>query len=161
MTVLFRRGFHIKIDAVIGHIGVLLVDEVLRDANHIVHVFRTTRVIIGSEDVQRIHVFVVGLDVLFNQRFPISVEFVGSCYDFVVNVGEILDIVNIVPTRFQPPMNQVKGEVTARMAKMTAVVHGYPTNVHRDLSGFKSGEIHLFSSTSVVQADGHGLHGGL
>ena len=48
LTVLFRRRFHIKIDAVIGHIGVLLVDEVLGDADHVVHVLRTTRVIIGG-----------------------------------------------------------------------------------------------------------------
>ena len=55
----------------------------------------------------------------------------GSCYDFVVNVGEILDIMNIVP-RFQPPMNQVKARLF--VAKMTAVVHG-ATNVHWTFPG--------------------------
>ena len=134
----------------------LLVNQVLGDTNHVVHVFRAAWIIIRSEDVQRIHVFVIGLDVLVHQRFPVATGFVRTLYDFVIDVGEILDIMNIVPAGFKPTMNQIKGEIASCMTKMASVVNGHAAHVHRHLARFKGGEVHLLSASCVVQANGHG-----
>ncbi len=145
-----------KVHAIVGLVSVAFGDEVLGDANHVVHVLCATRVGIGSQDVQGIHVFVVGLDVSLDQSLPIAALFVGPVNDFVIDVGEILDVHDVVPAGFQPPVNEVKGEVAPSMPKMAAVVDRDATHVHRHLSGLESGERHLFSSPSVMDANGHG-----
>ena len=55
-------------------------------------------------------------------------------------------------------MNQIEGQITAGMAQMAPVVHGHATDVHRNLTGLERGEIHFFSSSGVVHANGHGIH---
>ena len=135
----------------------VLVDEVLCDSNHIVHVLRTTRVIVCPQDVERIHVFVVRLDVLVDQCFPIAFQFIGSMNDLVVDIGEILYIMHVVSARLEPSVNQIKREIASCMAEVATVVHRHATDIHRDLTGNKGGEIHLGSASGVVHTDGHGL----
>ena len=150
-----------EIDAVVGNVGMALVDEVLRDANHVIDVFRASRVNIGPKDVQSVHVLIVSIDVLLHESLPVPIKLVGTMDDFVINVGEVLDIVDIVAAGFKPPMNQVKSEVATGVSEVTAIVHGHAAHVHGHLPRFKRGEVHLLSPTRVVQTNGHGLQSGL
>ena len=124
-----------EVDTVVRLVGVTFVDKVLRDTNHVVNVFRASRIDISPQDVQGVHVLVIGLNVLLNQGLPVSIEFVGSVNDFVVNIGEILHIMNIVTACLKPTMNQIERQVAPSMTKMTAVVYGDTTYVHGHLSG--------------------------
>ena len=150
-----------EIDAVVGNVSMALVDEVLRDANHVINVFRASGVNVGPKDVQSVHVLVVSIDVFFHEGLPIPIDFVRTMNNLVVNIGEVLDVVNIVAAGFKPPMNQVKSEVATCMSEVTAVVDGHAAHVHGHLPRFERGEVHLLSPTRVVQTNGHGLQTGL
>ena len=137
------------------------VDQVLRNANHVLDVFRTARIVVGTEDVQSVHVLVVGFDVLLHEGFPIAVKFVRPLDDLIVDVREILNVVHVVAAGLKPPVNEVKRQVAACMTEMTAVVNGHTAHVHRDFSGLERGEVHLFSTSGVVQANRHVAQSGL
>ena len=96
LSVLVRSRFNMEVHAIIGFVGMTFVDEVLRDANHVVNVFRTARVDIRSQDVEGVHVLVVGLDVGIDQSLPITIKFVCTMDDFVIDIGEILHVMNVV-----------------------------------------------------------------
>ena len=137
------------------------VDEIFYDSNHVIDVFSAARVIVSPKDVECVHVFVVGLDVGVHQCFPIPIQFIGPHNDFVINVGEVLDIMNVKTRGFEPTVNQIKRKVTSSMPKVTSVIDRYATNIHRHLSGFHGRKIDLSSTAGVMQADGHGIHVGV
>ena len=158
MTVFFWSGFNVEIDPVIGLVSVAFLNQIRCNANHVVDVLGAPRVLVSPENVQRIHVFVVRLNVLVDQRFPIPVKFIGAMNDFVIDIGEILYVLHVVAAGFQPTMYQIEGQITARMAQVTSVVDGYTADVHGDLSRFQRGEVHLLATTGIMHANGHGLN---
>ena len=157
LTVFLWGGGDVEVHAVVGRIGVAALDQILNDADHAVDVFRAAGVMVGTQDVQRVHVLVVAFDHLVDQTEPVAVAcFVGPSDDFVVNVGEILDVIDVVPAGFQPPVNQVEREVTPGVPEVAAVVDRYTTDVHAHPSRAHGGERHLLSTTGVVDTQRHG-----
>ena len=85
-----------EVNAIVGLVGIAFVNQIFRDPNHFVHIVSAPWVVICTKNVQGIHVFVIRLDVGIDKGFPIPVQFICSDDDFVIDVGEVLNVMDII-----------------------------------------------------------------
>jgi hypothetical protein len=122
------------------------VNERLGNDIHLLDKISTTGIGIGTQDVQRIHVFIIGFDKGGDDFLPILAGISGSYNDFIIDISEILHVVDIVSTVLQPTVDKVEGDVTSGMAKVATVVYRNPTDVHLDLPRLEGRKLDLFST---------------
>ena len=77
---------------------------------------RGPRVDVGASDVQRVHGPEEIVDVPFCQFRRLDALLLGPLDDLVVDVGEILDMANVVSEVFQVPSQDVEGDVAEGVA---------------------------------------------
>ena len=117
-----------------------LVDEGLNHLDDFRHHFCDPWIVVGTENIQFVHGVVVVFDISVGNLQEIDAFLTGCVDDFVIDVGEVLDINHSPPARFQPTMNQIEGDVTSGVSKMRGRVWCDATDIHVDLArtrGFK------------------------
>ena len=70
--------------------------------------------------------------------------------DFVVDIGDIAHIGNVVAGRLQPTIDDVERHHHARMPDMAIIVNGHSADVHSDATGIYRGKDLLFTRQRVV-----------
>ena len=90
--------------------------QIFNNSNHIIYIISASRIIISSEDVEQVHILVICFDVIVNKPHPIDIHLVTPIDDFIINVREILDIVNIITACFKPSVYQIKCKIASSMS---------------------------------------------
>ena len=152
-----RKFAHRKIHITIGHpVSQALAFELTNQAGHLRHKVGGTRFVLGPLDAQRIGVLVQGVNHALGQG-PQGLAVVHRALDdFVVDVGDVAHIFDLVAAGFEPALHHIKGHHGAGVAQVAQVVDRHAAHIHahhtrRDRrKGFhRPGE-------RVVNAKGHG-----
>ena len=107
-------------------------NEALDYLYHVVDVVRRSRVVVGAQDAQSIHLLVKALDVVLRQLAYAPVVSLGHLNDAVFDVSEVLHVMDLVIPVFQVAAQHVKYDVrkgvtyVARAVQVgAAYVHGH------------------------------------
>ena len=117
-----------------------VLDHLLDD----VDIFGRFRVDIGRSDIEARGVFFVFLDIPAADGQVIGAFLVGFVDDFVVDIGEILDVGDLIAQVLEPPAQHVERADGAGVADMDIVIDGWPAGVDFDFSRFDGGEFLFF-----------------
>ena len=141
--------------AVIGGVGVALLDERLDHGDHGADLFGGAGAHIGIEHVGGTHDADELVGELRRDLGSRTALLVGALDDLVVDVGEVLGERDLVAARDEPATNHVKADERAGIADVDVVVDRGAAHVHADLAGLDGLELFLFMGSAVV--DTHSL----
>ena len=109
----------------------------LKDTNHVKHLrykLCGTRFGSRSGDAQCIKVFVHGINHAICQGSNGFSIFNRPLDDFVVNVGDVSNVSDLVTTDFEPPLNHIKSHVRSGMPNMTIIKYRHAADVHPNVT---------------------------
>ncbi len=91
-------------------------------------------VVVRSQDVQGFHVRLEEFDLAGGQVTPVHAG--GRCafQQRIIDVGDVLDVGDLLAAVPPGPVQQVKGDVAGGMAHVGGVVRGDSADVHRLLA---------------------------
>jgi len=121
---------HVEIDVALDLVGRALLDQRGYHGNNLVDVLRRARCHRRRLDAERLHIIEVFLDVLFRDRLLGRAFFRGACDDLVVDVGEVLDVEDVIAEVLEIAADHVEGHRGPAVPEVAAVVHGRPADVH-------------------------------
>ena len=75
--------------------------------------------------------------------------------DFVVDVGDVANVCDLVAAGFEPALNNIKGHIGASVSDMTQVIHRHAANIHADMASLCGREIGNSAGQRVVNAQAH------
>ena len=136
--------------AVIGSIGVTLLDQGLDHADHGADLFGRTRANIGIEHVGGAHNADELVGKLACHLGSSATLLVGALDDLVVHVGKILREGHLIALGHEPATNDVEANKGAGVADVDIVVDGGAAHVHADLALFDGCKLFLFMRGAVV-----------
>ena len=129
------EGLGAEIDvAVLGNVGVALVNEGLDDVDDGVHGLGGARVHGCGLDAQALGVDKVLLDIAVGDDVVGDALLVCLADDLVVNIGEVLHEGHLVAAVLEIAAQQVKHDERAGVADVEIVVHGRAARIHLDLA---------------------------
>ncbi len=142
-----HRVIHI---AIVGRVGVSLVDECLHHGNDLRHVLRRTRLAVGTRDSERLAIFLVGPDEALGQRRHRLAVFLRAVDDLVVDVGDVAHEVHVVTGSDQVATHEIEHDQHACVTEMAIVINGDAADVHADLAGHPRLEYFLATGQRIV-----------
>ena len=125
-------------------------NEALDYLYHAVDVVRRSRVVVGAQDAQSIHLLVKALDVVLRQLAYAPVVSLGHLNDAVFDVSEVLHVMDLVIPVFQVAAQHVKYDVRKGVTYVARAVQVGAAYVHGHLLP-KGSEVTLFAGEGVVQ----------
>ncbi|CCJ97232.1 hypothetical protein BN130_3809 [Cronobacter malonaticus 507] len=130
--VAFHREHHI---AIARDIRMAACDQLLNDFNNFRNMLRRARLAVRAQNIQRIEIFVHLGDHAVHQRHKIFAILVRAFNNFVVNIGNVTHVFQLIAEKTQVARHDVKRDKRAAMADVTEVVNGNTTHVHADFPG--------------------------
>ena len=121
--------------AVVRHISVTFGDQLFSEFNNFCDMVRRARLHIRAQNVQRIKIFVHFGDHAIHQRHKAFAIFIGAFDDFVVDIGNVAHILQLIAEETQIARNHVKSNKGTPVTDMTEIVNGDSTHVHADFPG--------------------------
>ena len=88
-----------------------------------------TDVVVGRQHPQRLHVVAEQLGLALGQLDPVDADLGGPLEQRVVDVGDVLDVGDLVPGVAPRPVEQVEGDVRRGVAEVGGVVRRDPADV--------------------------------
>lgn len=147
-----HREVHV---AVVGHVGVALLDEGLDHLLHGLDLVRGARADVGIEDAKAMHLLDEGVGELLCHIGGGTALLIGTVDDLVVHVGEVLGKGDLVALVHEVAADHVKREERARVANVNLVIDGGATDIHANLARLDGLELLLPVRLGIV--DAHGL----
>ena len=95
-------------------------------------------------------------NVFFRHLLPVDVFLVGALDDFIVNVGEVADVVHFVADVLEVAVHGVEYDTGAGVADVAVIVNGDAAYVHADFARCERGEFFFLTGQGVIQAQAHG-----
>ena len=141
--------------AVIGSIGMALLDKRLDHGDHGANLLGGAGAHIGIEHVGGAHDADELVGKLRRDLGGRAALLVGALDDLVVDIGEVLGKRDLVTARDEPAANHIKADERAGVANVDVVVDRGAAHVHADLAGLDGLELFLFMGSAVV--DTHSL----
>ena len=141
--------------AVIGCVGMALLDERLDHGDHGADLLGGAGAHIGIEHVGGAHDADELVGELRRDLGGRTALLVGALDDLVIDIGEVLGERDLVAARDEPATNHVKADERAGIADVDVVVDRGAAHVHADLAGLDGLELFLFMGSAVV--DTHSL----
>ncbi|VDZ74576.1 Uncharacterised protein [Atlantibacter hermannii] len=96
---------------------------------------RRTRFVIRAQNVQCIKIFMHFGHHAIHQRHKIFAVFIRTFDDFVINVGDVAHVLELVAQEAQVTRHYVKCHKRSPVTDMTEVVNRDTTHVHPDFPG--------------------------
>ena len=127
-----HREHHV---AVVRHIGVTALDQLLGDLNDFMNMVGRTRLAIRAQNIQGIKILVHFGDHAIHQRDKAFAIFISTFNDFVVDVGDVAHILQVIAQEAQVAGHHVERDKGTAMADMTEIVNRNTTHVHADFPG--------------------------
>jgi hypothetical protein len=111
--------------------------------------------VVGRQPVERGHLGQEGGDVAIAERKVVLAELASAAEHVVVDIGQVLDVDDVVAEVLEVPMQDVEAHVGERVPEVTGVVRGHAANVepHRPIPGRIEREAP--AAAGVVEAQGH------
>src|SRR5574337_29395 len=132
-----RRSPDLKIDIAIYGIRDALHYQGLDELDHLPDVLRGPRLLRRCSESQSLHILAIGLDLLLRQRFARLPQFRSPLDDLIVHIRIITRVVHLISLILQVAPDHIKGQRSARMADMRAIVHRRSAGVHPDLARYE------------------------
>ena len=123
--------------AVLGDIGVALVDQSLDHFDHSVDLLRCPGVHGRGLDVEARHILLALIDVSLGDDCGVDALFLGLLDDLVIDVREVGYIVDLVSFVFKIAPDRVKNDHGTRISDVDQVVDGGSAYIHAHLAGFE------------------------
>ena len=151
-----RVAAHGKVHiAVLGRVGMSLLDQALNHADHGADLLSGAGTHIRVEHVGAAHDGDELIRELLGHALGRTPLLVRTVDDLVVHVGEVLRKGHLVAGGHEPAANDVEADKRARVADVDVVVDRGTAHVHADLSLLDGGELGLLMRLGAVY-----LHGG-
>ena len=141
--------------AVIGGVGMALLDERLDHGDHGADLLGSAGAHIGIKHVGGAHDADELAGKLRRDLGGGTALLVGALDDLVVDVGEVLGKRDLVAARDEPAADHVEADERAGVTDVDVVVDCGAAHVHADLAGLDGLELFLFMGSAVV--DTHSL----
>ena len=146
----------VEVDSVVRGVGTVLVDQLLDEADHPVHVFGATRVVGDRADAQLAQELEVLFRVALGDRLPVLALGDRTVDDLVVDVRDVVHELDPVAPGDQPARDRVEDHRAHQVADVAVVVDGRAAGVELDLLRIEGLEGLLLPFETVVDADHHG-----
>ena len=127
-----RAPVHPEVYVAAGRVSVLFIHQVCDGIDDGGDLLGGPGVDVGALHVQSVHGPEEFSDVLFGQFFNADTPFLSPLNYFVVDVGEILDVTDLVTQMLKVAAQYVKDYIAERVSHMGVGVGSHPTNVHLD-----------------------------
>ena len=123
---------------------------------HLRDVLCRAREVVRRQPVQGRHLGQEGRHVPVAEGQVVLAQLAGTAQEIVVDIGQILDVDDVMAQVLQVPMQDVERKVREGMPQVTGVVRRHAAHVeaHRALAEWAEGE--RLAAKRVVQAEGHG-----
>ena len=141
--------------AVIGSIGMALLDKRLDHGDHGADLLGGAGAHIGIEHVGGTHDADELVGELRGDLGGRAALLIGALDDLVIDIGEVLGKRDFVATRDEPAADHIEADERAGVADVDVVVDRGAAHVHADLAGLDRLELFLFMGSAVV--DTHSL----
>ncbi len=135
-----------------GGVGVALVDEPLRQVDHLRDVLGALGLHGGALDVQLVHVHVELADELLGDFAGLFAHFARAFDDLVVDVREVADEVDVVPFVLEIAVEHVEDHAGAGVADVAEVVSRDAADVHVHVVVVGRGECFLVPFEGIVES---------
>ena len=142
-----------------GSVGELAFLEPPDQLEHLRHVARGARLVVGLFHAERRHVLVHGADVALGERRHALALLGGAADDLVVDVGDVAHVGDAQAAGAQPALHHVEHHHHARMPEMAVVVHGHAAHVHPHFARVQGHEVLLGARHRVIDTQ-HAVGGG-
>ena len=147
--------------AIVRRVGVAFFDERFNQGNHAGHGIGGARLFVRRQAAQRRFVFVHGVGEAGGEVGDGLAVFGGAGDDFVVDVGDVAHVMQLIAQRAQVAGDGVENDHHARMADVAVVVHGHAADVHADFACVQRAEEFFLPAQAVVKLQGaHGFSSG-
>ena len=143
------------VGAVIGAVGEPLLDQALNELGHFLDVIGRANQD-GLADVEIGGVFKKSLLVLGGVLLDAEMFAGGAVDDFVVHVGDVHDVADLIAALQQEAMQDVHGNHGAQVADVNVVVHRGPAGIHADFVVLRGSEGLGLGGERVVEMKWHG-----
>ncbi len=121
--------------AVIRHIGMAFGDQLLGNLDDLRNMMRRARLAVGTQNIQGVKILVHFGDHPIDQRDKAFAVFISALNDFVVDIGDIAHVLQLIAEKTQITRHNVKRDEGTPMADVTEIVNGNTTHVHADFPG--------------------------
>ena len=118
---------------------------------------RGSGILIRFQHIQPCHVFKVGLDEALGNVFHPLPVFSSTVKNFVVNIGEVLSIVDVVTPPQQIPPHCIPDNGRSRMSKMAVVINRNAAAIDLDAARLQRLKGFFMATERVVKRQ----HGGI
>ena len=88
---------------------------------------------IRLNQIQRSEIFVHHGYGTLGKRFGCFAVFIGPGDDFIVHIGDVTHVLNVVVEVAQITHQHIKTKISTGMAHVAEVIHGYATNIESHL----------------------------
>ena len=140
---------HPKIDVAVHRIGVALRLQRLYHADYRRYLSGSPGVTMRAQDIQRVHLFVILLDIRFGELSRGYADVVGGLNYLVVNIGEVLDVRDVVALVFKVAPHYVEHYGHHSVADVRGRVGRDAAHIHANFA-VGSGESLLFAGECAV-----------
>ena len=118
-------------------IGIAFINKGLYNIDNFLHMLGNTRVNMRASYVQLIHYFKISVDITPADVAPLHAFLIRRIDDFIVNIGKILNMQNVIAFMLQKTADNVPGYKGARVADMGMVVRRNAANIHIGFAGMQ------------------------
>jgi hypothetical protein len=147
---------HREVDVAVGRaVGQPLALQRGNELEHLRHVAGGRRFVRGPRDAERIEVGVHRPGHLLGELADGHAALERAADDLVVDVGDVADVGDLVAQRLQPAVDDVEGQLRARVAHVAQVVDRDAADVHAHMARLDRLEFFCLAGQRVVDAQGH------
>ena len=104
--------------------------------------FCNLRISVCFYNIKFIHLHKIIINKLFCQIYRRNLFFQWSVYNFIVNIGKILNMIDSIPASYEMSFNNIKSYISSCMSQMTNVVRCNSANIYWYIIFFYELQIH-------------------
>ena len=146
----------VEVHPVLGHVGDVVVHQLLDEGDHLRHVLRAAWVVGDGLDSEVAQVAEVLLGVALGDRVPGLAGLLGAVDDLVVDVRDVVHEPHPQAPGEHPASHGVEHDGSHEVPDVTVVVDRRPADVHVDQAVLQGLQGPFLTGQAVVDADGHG-----
>ena len=150
-----RPGSDAEVDVACHCVGQLALQEPGDQVLHLGDVLGRTRIVIGRQPVQGRHLGQEGGHVPVAEGEVILAELARTAQEVVVDIGQVLDVDDVMAQVLEVPMQDVEADVGEGMTQVSGVVRGHAADVEPDRLTVEGCEGHADAAANVKQGEGH------
>ena len=123
------------------HIGMSTCNQFFNHGNHAVDFFCRKRMFGGRQDIHRLHIFFAFFNISLRNHRSVHIFLVGSLDDFIIDIREIGNVVDLIPAVHKIAAYRVKKNHRSGVPDMNQVVYGRSADIHAHLVFFNRHKI--------------------